>query len=149
ALSRPDPLRDVYHVRLRLVCGWAAQRDLTLTTVCRLFQSQRQVCFLISSRHRPSCRIPSSIALPLGCPTSRCIAKELFKKTTEPTSPREHKIFRSAAVEPDVLIARWRGATTLFCRLPCGPVTVILGTFVRILEDFVGLTNVFKFFLGT
>src|SRR5947209_612127 len=85
ALSRPDSLRDVYHVCLILFRCWAAQRELTLTTVCRLFQRQRQVCFLISPRHSPSCRISPGIPPPLGCATPRCIAKELFKKTTEPT----------------------------------------------------------------
>src|SRR6266852_4986192 len=94
ALSRPDSLRNVYHIRPGLFCCRAAEGDLTLTTVCRLFESQRQACFLISSRHRPSRRLPPGAASPRGGATSRRRTKELFKKATESTGARENKIVR-------------------------------------------------------
>src|SRR5215831_19055437 len=88
------------------------------------------------------------MATSLGCTTlSSRSPKELFKKATEPTGTRK-KILCATEVEPDVLIARWRCSPTLLCRLPGSPIAVILGAFVRVFEDFVGLTDVFKFFLG-
>jgi len=36
----------------------------------------------------------------------------------------------------------------LLCRFPGSPIAVVLGAFVGVLEDFVGLTDVFKCFLG-
>src|SRR5215475_10400329 len=90
------------------------------------------------------------MATSLSCTTlPSCSAKELFKKATEPpTGARKWKILGAAEVEPDVLIARWRRPSALLCHLPGSPIAVILGTFVGVLEDFVGLTEVFKFFLS-
>src|SRR5262245_18454484 len=88
------------------------------------------------------------MAASMGCTAlSSRSSKELFKKATEPAGARK-KIIRAAEVEPDVLIARWRCSPTLLCRLPGSPIAVVLGTFVGVLEDFVSLTDVFKFFLG-
>src|SRR5215510_13979644 len=84
-----------------------------------------------------------------GTTLPSCSSKELFKKATEPAGIRKCKILRAAEVEPDVLIAWWRRSPTLLCRLPGSPIAVILGTFVGVFEDFIGLTEVFKFFLGT
>jgi hypothetical protein len=80
--------------------------------------------------------------LPGGSP------KELFKIVTEPTAARKYKILRAAGVKPDVLIARWRRSSPLLCRLPGSPIAIILGAFVGVLENFVGLSNIFKLFLG-
>src|SRR4030095_2185288 len=88
------------------------------------------------------------MAASLGCTTlPSCSSKELFKKTTEPAGTRK-KIFRAAEVEPDVLIAWWRCSFALLCRLPGSPIAIVFGAFVRVFEDFVSLTDVFKFFLG-
>jgi hypothetical protein len=80
--------------------------------------------------------------LPAGRP------KKLLKKATEPTAARESKIVCVAEVEPDVLITRGRRSFALLCCLPGRAIAIVLGAFVGVLEDFVGLTNVFKFFLG-
>src|SRR2546422_8836531 len=88
------------------------------------------------------------MATSLGCTTlPGRSSKELFKKATESAGARK-KILRTAEVEPDVLIAWWRRSPALLCRLPGSPIAVVLGAFIGVLEDFVGLTDVFKFFLG-
>src|SRR5262245_19785072 len=74
-------------------------------------------------------------------------SKELFKKATEPAGARK-KVLYAAEVEPDVLIAWWRRSPALLCRLPGSPRAVVLGAFVGVLEDFVGFTDVFKFFFS-
>src|SRR5262245_51939364 len=71
----------------------------------------------------------------------------LCKKASEPAGATQ-QISRATEVEPDVLIARWRCSPTLLCCFPGSPIAVVLGTLVGVLEDFVGLTDVFKFFLG-
>jgi hypothetical protein len=72
----------------------------------------------------------------------------LFKKATEPTAARESKIVCAAEVEPDVLIPRWRRSPALLCCLPGSSIVIVLSAFVGVLEDFVGLSNIFEFFLG-
>src|SRR5215470_1165353 len=85
----------------------------------------------------------------LGCTTlPSCSSEELIKKATEAAGGRKCKILRTAEVEPDVLIARWRRSPTLLCRLPGSSIAIVLGAFVRVLEDFIGFINIFKFFLG-